>query len=83
MHQHTFLIIVGYNDPILLTKVRIKPKNLLKSLFSFDFYAFTSRSLSRKIVFCSQKLRLLVDAYFKTRIIFATHVRKSLTDILC
>lgn len=26
---------------LLYTKVRIKPNNLLKSLFSFDFYAFT------------------------------------------
>lgn len=34
------------------TKVRIKPKNLLKSSFSYDFYAFTSRCLWRKSVLC-------------------------------
>ena len=45
-----FLLLFGYNIPISYTKVRIKPKNLLKTSLSFDFYAFTSRYLWIKIV---------------------------------
>lgn len=36
------LLLFGYKDPISYTKIRIKPKNLLKTSLSFDFYAFTS-----------------------------------------
>ena len=45
-----FLLLFEYNNSISHTKVRIKPKNLLKTSLSFDFYAFTSRCLWIKIV---------------------------------
>ena len=40
----------GINHLFPDTKLWIKTEKLLKSLFSFDFYAFILRSLSRKSV---------------------------------
>ena len=54
------LLLFGYNTPISYTKVRIKPKNLLKFPQTFDYYAFISRLLLNKSVLLQSRA---VDAY--------------------
>ena len=59
-----FLLLFEYNNSISHTKVRIKPKNLLKLPQTFDYYAFISWFLLNKSVLLQSRVVVAYECLF-------------------